>query len=70
MNTHKVCLDFGTRSIRINGQEILALSFEEEQRRIAKHKQLRSHKQARPPPRETAPLKRRVVSGPLPSTSI
>ena len=70
MNTHKVCLDFGTRSIRINGQEIPALSFEEEQRRVDKHKQLRSQKHARPPPRETAPLKRRVVSGPLPSTSI
>ncbi|KIM72763.1 hypothetical protein PILCRDRAFT_15824 [Piloderma croceum F 1598] len=32
MNTHKVCLDFGTRTIKINGQVILALSSEDEQR--------------------------------------
>ena len=69
MNTHKVCLDFGTRTITINGQEIPALSFEEEQHHVDQHKKIRSQKQARPPPRETAPLKRRIVSGPLPSTS-
>ncbi|KIM72473.1 hypothetical protein PILCRDRAFT_16101 [Piloderma croceum F 1598] len=69
MNIHKVCFDFGTRIIKINGQVIPALSSEDEQRRVDKHKLLRSQKHARPPPRETAPLKRRTVPGPLPSTS-
>jgi hypothetical protein len=69
MNTHKVCLDFGTRTIKINGQVIQALSSKDEQRRVDKYKLLRSQKHARPPPRETAPLKCRSVPGPLPSTS-
>ena len=69
MNEHGVCLDFGTRTIRMNGQEIQAMTFDEEQLHVDKKKQLRSYRQGRPPPRETAPLKRRVVEGPLPSTS-
>jgi hypothetical protein len=69
MNKYGVCLDFGTRSIKINGREIPAMTFDEEQTHVDKKKQLRSYKQARPPPRETAPLQRRMVSGPLPSTS-
>jgi len=30
MNTYGVCLDFGKHTIYMNGQEINALSFEEE----------------------------------------
>ena len=69
MNKYGVSLDFGKRSIKINGREIPAMTFDEEQTQVDKKKQLRGYRQSRPPPRETMPLQHRVVPGPLPATS-
>jgi hypothetical protein len=42
MNTYGVCLDFGKRTICMNGQEINVLSFEEERQYVDKKKLGRS----------------------------
>jgi len=63
MNTYGVCLDFGKRTIHMNGQEINALSFEEEQQYVDKKKLGRS-RGPRPPPRETAPIPIRRTAPP------
>jgi hypothetical protein len=64
MNTHGVCLDFGTRSIRMNGVEIKAFTFDEEQAYVNSKRPVRGGR--RPPPRETAPIKKNRAD---PSTS-
>jgi len=62
MNTYGVCLNFGKCTIHMNGQEINALSFEEEQQYVDK-KRLGRSRGPRPPPRETAPYR---LGGQLP----
>src|ERR1700691_649596 len=61
MNTYGVCLDFGNRTIRMNGQEIKSLSLDEEQSFVDKKKSQRSGRGPLPPHRETAPIRRRIV---------
>jgi len=68
MNTYGVCLDFGKCTIRMNGQKINVLSFEEERQYVDKKKLGRS-RGPRPPPRETAPIPIRRTSPPNPPTS-
>jgi hypothetical protein len=63
MNTYGACLDFGTRTIRMNGQEIKAFSFDEEQAYVDKKKKSGGR---RPPPRETAPIRARKIVTSLP----
>jgi hypothetical protein len=65
MNTHGVCLNFGTCSIQMNGVEIKAFTFDEEQAYINSKRPVRGGR--RPPPRETAPLKKSRAD-PSPST--
>jgi hypothetical protein len=69
MNTYGVCLDFVKRTIRMNGQEINTLSFEEEQQYIDK-KRLGRSRGPRPPPRETAPILIRRTAPPNRTTSV
>jgi hypothetical protein len=67
MNTYGVCLDFGTRTIRVNGKEIKAFSFDEEQAYVdKKHRKSGGRK---PPPRETAPIRAKKIVTSLPVTS-
>src|ERR1700683_3027526 len=68
MNTYGVCLDFGNRTIRMNGQEIKLLSLDEEQSFVDKKKNQRSGRQGRSTPRETAPIQVRRLLSTLPST--
>jgi hypothetical protein len=65
MNAHGVCLDFGNRCILVKGQGIQAFSFDEEQKYVDKKKSLRAGR-SRAPPRETAPIRKRIVA-PMPS---
>jgi len=67
MNTYGVCLDFGTRTIRLNGTQIKAFTFDEEQARVNSKRPVKGGK--RPPPRETAPLKGKGKIDPSRSTS-
>jgi hypothetical protein len=62
MNAHGVCLDFKQRCIIVNGEGIQAFSFDEEQKYVDKKKALRSAKQSRLPPRETAPIQKRIAA--------
>jgi hypothetical protein len=61
MNAHGVCLDFGNRCIIVKGEGIQALSFDEEQKYVDKKKSLRAGR-SRAPPRETAPIRKRIVT--------
>ena len=65
MNAHGVCLDFGNHCVFMKGKGIQALSFNEEQKYVKKMKTIRSGRH-REPPRETAPIRKRVVA-PSPS---
>jgi hypothetical protein len=62
MNAHGVCLDFRQRCILVNGEGIQAFSFDEEQKYVDKKKALRSARQSRTTPRETAPIHRRITA--------
>jgi len=62
MNVHGVCLDFGNRSILINGQRLAALTLDEEQLFLQNRKEtVHSKKQSRLPPRETKPITKKKV---------
>jgi hypothetical protein len=63
MNTYGVCLDFGSRTIRMNGHEIKAFSFAEEQSYVDKKQKSRGRRSL---PRETAPIRARKIVTSLP----
>jgi hypothetical protein len=65
MNTHGVCLDFGNRTIRVNGRTIPAFTLDEEQAFLKERRETAfSKKMSRLPPRETKPITKMKAAKP------